>query len=339
MRRIGKNTIIFDNPPKIEATGTVVGSREGGGPLGDEFDICSADAFFGQPTWEEAEAEMQKTALSRALENGGLAAGDLQCIFGGDLENQCTASGYGLKDFGVPFAGLYGACSTMAEGLALAAVFAESGAAARAAAVTSSHICTAERQFRYPLEYGGQRPSTAQWTVTGAGATLVAAANCCPKPLPTIGAVSFGIITELGVKDIANMGAAMAPAAAATVSGFLNDTATTPADYDLILTGDLGEHGLALTKILLTDDGWLPAGRLADCGMLIYDNPKKEYGCGGSGCGCSAAVLNSYIYRRLCAGELKKVLFVGTGALMSPVSVYQGQVIPAIAHAVQINGV
>jgi len=338
LRRTGRFSLVFDRSPRIESVGTIVGKTEAEGPLGQWFDIKSDDSYFMQSTWEQAEAVMQQTALRRALEKGGLDSGMLDMVFSGDLENQIIASSFGVKALSVPFVGLFGACSTMAQGLALAGLFVESGAAGRTAAVTSSHFCTAERQFRYPLEYGGQRPPTAQWTVTGAGAAIVASDELCQnRKAPVLKAARFGIITELGIKDIGNMGAAMAPAAAEAISGFLTDTKQKPDDFDLILTGDLGEIGLALTRRLLEDDG-LPTGeKIKDCGCMIYDNSKHKYGCGGSGCGCSASVLNSMIYAKLGSGELENVLFVGTGALMSPVSVFQGEVIPAVAHAVQLS--
>jgi len=338
LRRTGRFSLIFDHAPRIETTGTIVGQAEAEGPLGQWFDIKSDDAFFMQNTWEQAEAVMQQTALRRALEKGSLDAGMLDMVFSGDLENQCIASSFGLKSFGVPFVGLYGACSTMAQALALGGLFVESGAAGRAAAVTSSHFSTAERQFRYPLEYGGQRPPTAQWTVTGAGAAVITAdALCRNRNAPVIKGARFGVITELGIKDINNMGAAMAPAAAEAISGLLSDTGAKPGDFDLILTGDLGELGLVLVRRLLVDEGFPADGKIDDCGCMIYDNSKKKYGCGGSGCGCSASVWNSVIYAKLCGGELKNVLLAGTGALMSPISVFQGEVIPAIAHVVHLG--
>ena len=336
MRRTGKFSLIFDHTPRVESTGTIVGKKEADGPLGRWFDIKSDDSYFTQKTWEQAEAIMQQTALLKALEKTGLDASSLDMVFSGDLENQCIASSFGVKALSVPFVGLYGACSTMAQSLALAGLFVESGAAGRTAAVTSSHFCTAERQYRYPLEYGGQRPPTAQWTVTGAGAAIIASDESCQnRGAPVLKAARFGVITELGIKDIGNMGAAMAPAAAEAISGFLSDTNQTPDDFDLILTGDLGELGLAMTRRILKDDGLDTVEKIKDCGCMIYDNSEKKFGCGGSGCGCSASVLNSMIYAKLCERELKSVLFVGTGALMSPVSVFQGEVIPAVAHTVQ----
>lgn len=338
MRRTGNFSLVFDHSPRVETTGTIVGKKEADGPLGQWFDIKSDDSYFMQKTWEQAEATMQQTALLKALEKGGLDSTMLDMVFSGDLENQCIASSFGVKALSVPFVGLFGACSTMAQSLALAGLFVESGAAGRAAAVTSSHFCTAERQFRYPLEYGGQRPPTSQWTVTGSGAAVVSCDDLCQKRnAPVLKAARFGVITELGIKDIANMGAAMAPAAAEAISGFLTDTNQTPDDFDLILTGDLGELGLELVRRILKDDGFPTGDKIKDCGCMIYDNSEKKFGCGGSGCGCSASVLNSMIYAKLCEGELENILFVGTGALMSPVSVFQGEVIPAVAHSVQLS--
>ncbi len=338
MRRTGRFSLIFDHAPRIESTGTIVGKNEAEGPLGEWFDIRSEDSFFTQKTWEQAEAVMQQTALRRALEKGDLESAALDMVFSGDLENQCIASSFGIKSFSIPFVGLFGACSTMAQSLALAGLFVECGAAGRSAAVTSSHFCTAERQFRFPLEYGGQRPPTSQWTVTASGAAIVVSDELCKnRKAPVLKAARFGVITELGVKDIANMGAAMAPAAAEAVSGFLTDTNQTADDFDMILTGDLGDLGLTLTRRLLDDAGFHTGEKIRDCGCMIFDKNDQKFGCGGSGCGCSAAVLNSMIYAKLCSGELKNILFVGTGALMSPVSVFQGEVIPAVAHAVQLS--
>ncbi len=336
IQRIGRYTLEFDRP-RIECTGSVVGEKEACGPLGARFDVRNADERFGQKTFEQAEAFMQQTALQTALDKQSLAADTLDFVLGGDLENQCIASSFGLLAFNTPFLGLYGACSTMAESLALAALLVDAGAAGRAAAVTSSHFCTAERQFRTPLEYGGQRPPTAQWTVTGAGASVVCDAALCKNPrAPFVRAATFGRITQLGVKDINNMGAAMAPAAAETAAIHLRDRGLSPGDFDRIVTGDLGQLGLDLTRQLLAADGIDITPQSDDCGCLVYENSSLKFGCGGSGCGCSAAVFNSLIYQKLVAGEYKNVLFIGTGALMSPLSVFQGEIIPTVAHAVHV---
>lgn len=329
---------MMKNAPLIESAGTVVGKDEYAGPLGVWFDSHEADAKFGMPTWEMAEAEIQRRAVQTALDKQSVPVAEVDMIFGGDLQNQCVATTFGLKAFSRPFIGLYGACSTMAESIGLAAVMIDSGAARRAIAVTSSHFCSAERQFRFPLEYAGQRPPTAQWTVTGGGAALLARADLCKNSCaPKVRAVTFGRMFDLGITDMSNMGAAMAPAACQTICDHLADTAKRLSDFDLVVTGDLGSTGILLLRRLLSEEGHEAGEALADCGCMIYDEKDKDFGCGGSGCGCSAAVLNSVIYQKLLSGVYKDVLFVGTGALMSPLSVSQGEVIPSIAHALHLS--
>ncbi|MEG1778616.1 MAG: stage V sporulation protein AD, partial [Oscillospiraceae bacterium] len=248
--------------------------------------------------------------------------------------NQCISSTYGLRETGVPFIGLYGACSTMAESIGLAALFVEAGFADKAGAVTSSHFCAAERQFRFPLDYGGQRTPTAQWTVTGSGGAVV---SNTPKQAPYVKAVTFGTIEDLGITDVNNMGAAMAPAAMATISNYFSDTASDANDVDLILTGDLGSVGSELLYHLMEEQGYNIRSKHKDCGNLIYYAKAQDVHAGGSGCGCSATVLCSYILPQLVSGDLKNVLFVATGALMSPTSVQQGESIPGVAHLVHLT--
>ncbi len=315
----------------ILAAASVVGKLEKSGPLGERFDLHSSDDKFGQKTWEKAEAEMQRLALNTALGKGKMSERDLDAIFSGDLLNQCVGAAYGLKDFNVPYFGLYGACSTAAEGLVLSSLLLKSGGFSAVAAVASSHNCTAERQYRSPIEYGAQRTPTAQWTVTGAGAFIVGQSE---QSQALIKGVMPGIVIEKGVRDAANMGAAMAPAAAHTLLRFFGETETSPKDFDLIVTGDLGYEGGDILCELMAMDGVDIRPVYNDCGMMIYNRETQDTHAGGSGCGCSAAVLASYLLPKLSAGKLNRVLFLGTGAMMSPQSIQQGEYIPAIAHLV-----
>ena len=315
----------------ILSAASIVGSLEKSGPLGGFFDLHSADDKFGQKTWEKAEAEMQRLAFNTALAKGELREEDLDAIFAGDLLNQCVGAAYGLKDFSVPYFGLYGACSTAAEGLILASLLVSGGQVRRAMAVASSHNCTAERQYRSPIEYGAQRTPTAQWTVTGAGAFVVGE---CERSLALIKGVMPGIVIEKGIRDAANMGAAMAPAAADTLLRFFDATGKTPDDFDLIATGDLGYEGGDILCELMSLEGMDIRRVYNDCGMMIYSRDTQDTHAGGSGCGCSAAVLASYLLPKLASGALKRILIMGTGAMMSPQSIQQGEYIPAIAHLV-----
>lgn len=333
--RQGRYTLVLPSRPSFAGNAAVVGKTEGQGPLKNEFDYIFEDDTLGEASFEKAESSLQREAIIRALSKAQKAMTDVDYIFAGDLLNQCTASSFGLRELNMPFIGLFGACSTMALSLGLAATFVDSGAAGLAVAVTSSHFCSAERQFRLPLEYGGQRTPTSQRTVTGSGASVLSVHSA---DKPSVEAVTFGRIVDLGIKDANNMGAAMAPAAAATIADFLNDTQTVPDDYDLIVTGDLGLVGTDLLKELIVKDSNIDiSAKHVDCGLLMYDLEAQDVHAGGSGCGCSASVLNSYFLRRLQAGELKKILFVATGALMSPTSSLQGESIPSIAHAVLIS--
>ena len=332
VRRVG-DTVLLRRPPAVTAWAAVAGKREGEGPLGKLFDELIPDTHAGEKTWEAAESRYQQRALHHLLEKAELTVQELDLVFAGDLGNQCTGSAYTLRGMDVPFAGVYGACSTMAESLGLAACFVGSGLAARAAALTSSHFCTAERQFRTPLEYGGQRTPTAQWTATCAGTVLLErggdAAAC-------VRAVTFGRVRDYGVTDINNMGGAMAPAAAETISRYFADTGADPQDIEAVYTGDLGLVGSRLLTQLLARQGLrLPQHR--DCGLLLYDREKQTVGAGGSGCGCSAGVLCTHILPALQAGELHRVLLVSTGALMSQTTWQQGESIPGIAHLVELS--
>lgn len=332
--RVGKYTLILENTPSVESFAAVGSKKEGEGPLAEHFDLLEKDSYFGEKTWEKAENRIQREAMNRALAKGGLDPEDIDYVFAGDLLNQCISSSFSLRELGIPFYGLYGACSTMAESLSLASVFVDSGAAARCAALTSSHFCSAERQFRYPLEYAGQRTPTSQWTVTGGGAVIVGK----KQNAPFVRAVTAGTVEDYGIKDANNMGAAMAPAASATICRFLQDTGTKPQDYDLILTGDLGKVGSSLLYELTEREGYSIRKNHRDCGLLIYDPVKQpEVIAGGSGCGCGASVLCGYILPQLRAGKLRNVLFIATGALLSTTSTQQGESIPGIAHLVYLS--
>lgn len=332
--RQGRYTLNLTTRPSILGNAAVVGKTEGEGPLSAEFDHVYTDDTLGEISFEKAESTLQREAIIRALDKAGKTPADIDYVLAGDLLNQCIGTSFGIRELGIPFLGLYGACSTMALSLGLASVLVDAKAANFAVASTSSHFASAERQFRQPLEYGGQRPQTAQRTATAAGASVV---GCSDPNKPCVEAVTFVKIMDLGIKYANNLGAALAPAAADTIANFLTDTATAPADYDLILTGDLGLVGSQLLKELLQKDHNIDISRNhTDCGLLLYDIERQDVHAGGSGCGCAGSVFNSYILRRLSEGELKKVLLVATGALMSPTSTLQGESIPSVAHAVLV---
>lgn len=340
MKKIGK-TYIFESEPLIIGSAGVAGKKEGEGPLGADFDMVFEDTTMGQDSFELAESAMLHDAIIRALASANVSPKDADFVMTGDLLDQCTGSCFALKDLEMPFIGMYGACSTMALTLCNSAMLVSAGANICVAGA-SSHFASSERQFRYPLEYGGQRPPTAQWTVTGAGSAVVKNQRKIePEKLQNavkISAVHIGTITDLGIKDANNMGAAMAPAAARTIADFLHDTQTKPEDYDLILTGDLGFTGSKLLYELLQEDSVLDIkAQHKDCGTMIFDLAEQDVNSGGSGCGCSASVVCSHIMKNIKNGTLKKVLFVATGALMSPTSAKQGQSIPGIAHAVLLE--
>lgn len=328
-----KRIIKLDNAPSIISTASVVGSKEYEGPLGKQFDFHDNDNTFGQKTWEKSEAEMQKTALNLAMSKAKLTDDDIDALFAGDLINQCTSSTYGLLSFNIPFFGLFGACSTAAESLILASLLINSGTYKRTAAVTSSHNCSAERQFRTPLEYGGQRTPTSQWTVTGAGAFILSNDACGPF----VSEVMPGCTINKGINDANNMGAAMAPAAVDTLIKFFEQTKTTPDNYGKIVTGDLGNEGYGIVVDLMEKEGYSIRDNYTDCGLFIYDHEKQDMHAGGSGCGCSAVVLASHFLNEIKSGRMSDILFIGTGALMSPASLQQGESIPAIAHLVHIT--
>lgn len=334
-KRMGNHTISLCSAPSVIGYAAVVGKKEAQGPLGNYFDKTCNDEFFGEKTFEKAETHMQKEAIETAVKKSGLMKKDIQCAFAGDLLNQCIGSSFGMRDLGFPFSGLYGACSTMALSLVLAGIFVDSRAVKNALAAASSHFCSAERQYRYPLEYGGQRTPAGQWTVTGAGAAVVSESRA---DTPHIKEVIIGSVRDLGITDVNNMGAAMAPAAAQTIGSFLRDTQTKPQDYDIILTGDLGATGSELLLKLLKDEYGTDISPVhKDCGTMIFDLKKQDMHSGGSGCGCSASIVCSYILQQLEKKELNRVLFVGTGALLSPTSSMQNESVPGIAHGVLLT--
>ncbi len=333
IEKIGSRTIKFSKKPSVLGYGSVVGKKEHEGPLSTEFDAFYDDSRFAEKTFEKAESRMQKIALETAFNKSGLCENDMDIIFAGDLLNQCISSSFSLREKQIPFVGLYGACSTMTLALINSAVFVESGAAKYAAAVTSSHFCTAERQYRFPLEYGSQRTPTSQWTATAAGADIIGIG----ENKPYIEYATVGKIVDLGVKDANNMGAAMAPAAADTIISYFKDTNTSPEDYDMIFTGDLGKVGSDLLYELTEREGIDLRCRHSDCGLILFDREKQDVHAGASGCGCSAAVLNSYVFHRMENGTFKNILFMSTGALLSPTSTMQGESIPSIAHLVNIR--
>ncbi len=333
MRPLGRGVWQFSLPPRILSQGAVGGRREAAGPLGGELDQTFQDTSLGKVTWEQAEAALQGEALSLALGKARLAPEDLDLVLAGDLLNQCVSSTFGLLSFQIPFLGQYGACSTMAQTLLLGAMAVDSGACERAAAVTSSHFCAAERQFRLPLEYGGQRSPTAQWTATAAGAVVLSREE---GPVQVERGLA-GRIVDPGIRDPANMGAAMAPAAADTLLRFFQATRASPTEYDALFTGDLGAVGSRLLLELLGEQGLDLSSLHQDCGLLLYDRDRQDVHSGGSGCGCSAAVLCGRILPRLAAGEYRRVLFCATGALLSPTTQQQGASIPGICHLVQLG--
>lgn len=332
-KRQGCRTVSFDHPVYVSAHAAIVGQKEGEGPLQGTFDMVSGDTHFGQKTWELAESRMQRVAIETAAGKAGLNLSDLDFILAGDLLNQCIGSSMASVSSNIPFIGLYGACSTMAEGLAVGACLVDGGAARRLCAAASSHFCAAERQYRFPLAYGGQRTPTAQWTATAAGAAVLTHDR---TPVRITQAL-FGQMVDLDVTDANNMGAAMAPAAYDTLTHLFEDTGTQPSDYDRILTGDLARVGSALLRDLFGRDGVDLGATYDDCGVLLYDT-EQDVHAGGSGCGCSAAVLCGDILDRMERGALHRVIFAGTGALMSPTSVQQGQGIAGICHAVILEG-
>ncbi len=330
----GKHSFCLHTSPVITAWASVAGKKEKQGPLCNDFDHTSEDSYFGQKTWEQGEKRMQQLALEILAKKAGILTTEFEVVFSGDLLNQCIGSSFTLRNTGIPHIGLYGACSTMAESLLTASMAVGGGFMKNAVAMTSSHFASSERQYRFPLGYGGQRTSTAQWTVTGSGAVLLQHEGNGPK----ITAATIGTVTDLGIKDANNMGAAMAPAALATIRQHFDDLHVSDSDYDLIVTGDLGQVGKEALLALAQRNGLRLGGKLVDCGTMVFDLNKQDVHAGGSGCGCSAITLCGHLLKQLQSGKLKKILFCGTGALLSPTSTQQGLPIPGICHAVAICG-
>lgn len=333
MGKMGRQTWEFQYQPRLLACAAVGGPKEGEGPLGNDFDVIHDDPYLGEKSWEKAEEKMLGESIDRAITKGGLEANDIDVLLAGDLINQITISGFTARAQSLPYLGIFGACSTSMEGLALAAQLVDSGFAQYAVAATSSHNSTAERQFRYPTEYGGQKPPSAHCTVTGAGAALVG--KGAQGPLITY--ATIGKVIDLGVNSPWEMGPAMAPAAVDTIAAHFRDTGRKPEDYDLIVTGDLARVGHPIARELLEQQGYQLNERFTDCGILIYDPDQPEVFSGGSGCACCATVTYGHLMKQMAQGELKRLLVVATGALLSPLTVQQGETIPCIAHAVAIE--
>ena len=330
----GRQSFVPPIQPIITTWASVAGKKESEGPLKSYYDLKFDDNHIGEQTWEQAEKKMQQLALKTLLEKADIPNDQIDLVFSGDLLNQCIGSSFTLRNQNIPHLGLYGACSTMAESLLLASLVVGSGYADRVVAMTSSHFASSERQYRFPLAYGGQRPPFTQWTVTGAGAALVCGEGAGPK----IDGCTVGTVTDLGITDANNMGAAMAPAAYQTIRAHFDDFGRSPDDFDLIVTGDLGQLGKDILLELAKHDGVYLGGKLTDCGTLVFDNTTQDVHSGGSGCGCSAITLCGYLLGQLSTGKLKKILFCGTGALLSPTSTQQGLPIPGVCHAVSIVG-
>ena len=331
-KRVGKQTLYLPSAPAVLGYAAVAGKKEGEGPLRERFDYIGEDSYFGEKSWEKAESHMLKQCFELACDKAKLPPSELDYVLAGDLLNQCVSSAFAMRDCSVPYLGLYGACSTMAEGLSLAALLEDGGYAAHACALTGSHFCTAERQYRFPLEYGGQRTPSSQWTVTGAGAVILGGQGSI-----RVTHVTHGKIVDAGIKDPNNMGSAMAPAAFDTIRAHFRDTGRSPADYDAIITGDLGALGHDILAALFKADGVELGPCYMDCGVLIYDLNTQNVNAGGSGCGCSASVLSGHILKAMEDGVWRRVLFAATGALMSPTSSQQGESIPGICHALGLE--
>lgn len=334
-KRLGRQTVRLENGVGIIAAASMVGQKEGEGPLGQCFDQVVQDSMFGEDSWEKAESKFIRENMKLAVKKSGLKMKDMDYLLCGDLLNQCTASTFGVLELQVPFFGLFGACSTMGESMSLGAMLIDGGFATNILAGASSHFCGAEKQFRTPLPLGTQRPLTTTWTVTGDGAVVLGRRAGCPK----ITEITTGKIVDMGITDANNMGAAMAPAAVDVMLAHFQETRRSPLDYDVIATGDLGAVGRALVVELMEKEGYFLDERYTDCGIEIYDKATQDTHCGGSGCACSAVTFCGYYYPKLCSGEIGRMLFIPTGALMSTVSAQQGQSIPAIAHGVVLEGV
>lgn len=335
---VGRQSVKLKEDVYINGSASVVGKKEGEGPLGLLFDMAGEDDMFGCESWEEAESSLQKDAVYMALGKAGKKPEDMRYIFAGDLLGQSIATSFGILNYNIPLLGVYGACSTCGESLTVGAMAIAGGFAENVVCVTSSHFASAEKEFRFPLAYGTQRPLSACWTVTGSGAFVLGSqkeAGCKGR----ITGMTVGKIVDFGLKDSLNMGACMAPAAADTITNHFVDFDSQPEEYDKIITGDLGNVGQRVLLDLMRDKGYDIAGRHMDCGMEIYDAASQDTHAGGSGCGCSAVTLSAYILKQLSEGNWKKVLFVPTGALLSKTSFNEGQSVPGIAHGVVIESI
>ena len=333
MERLGKQTIKFNTPPTITETSSIVGPKEAQGPLAKYFDQCLEDEFWGEKTWEKAESKIIKENVNTLIFKSGIPIDQIDYCFAGDLLNQCISSSFGLRDINLPFFGVFGACSTFVESMCLGSVFIEGGGAKNVVCATSIHFCSAEKQFRFPLELGNQRTPTAQWTVTGSGAALLSSSGSGPY----ITNITPGKIIDMGIKDANNMGAAMAPAAFDTLITHLQDTCRKPSYYDLIITGDLGYIGKDILTELAETKGYNIKNNYNDCGVLIFDKNEQDTHSGGSGCACVATTFSGYLYKQLKSRKINKILLIATGALMNATSSQQGESIPGIAHAISIE--
>ncbi len=331
MKKVGKQTVVFTNKPMIVGNYSVVGEKEGNGNFKEYFHYILKDDKFGEKTFEKAERKILEHTLFHAIQSAGLKTQDIDLMVCGDLLNQIISSTFAARQFGIPYVGLYGACSTMSEALAVSALMVDGKYMKNVLCGTGTHFSSAERQYRFPLELGNQRPPTSQWTITGAGASVISLTGVGHY----IVNATFGKVTDFGIMDVNNMGAAMAPAAMDTLIAHFEDTNTKPSDYDLILTGDLGKLGSEILMDLMENKGYKLKENYCDCGHMMFNENQRTFQ-GGSGAGCSASVLNSYVLAKLTSGEYKRVLFCATGALLSTLSSQQGDSIPGICHAVEI---
>jgi stage V sporulation protein AD len=332
-KKIGSQTVKLSSPPSINAVYSIVGPKEGEGPLAKYFDVILEDEFWGEKTWEKSESKMIKETVNSCLTKVKLSSQQIDYILAGDLLNQCISSSFGIRETEIPFYGLFGACSTFVESISLGSMLVDGGYADNVICGTSSHFCSAEKQFRFPLELGTQRPPSAQWTVTGSGSVLLSSTGDGPY----ITHITTGKIVDMGIKDANNMGSAMAPSAVDTLYAHFQDTGRGPSYYDAILTGDLGHFGKDITIEMLDSRGYNIKNNYNDCGVLIFDKEKQDTHAGGSGCACCAVTFCGYLYKKLKSKEIKKILLVATGALMSPTSSQQSESIPGIAHAISIE--
>mgnify|MGYP005772539283 FL=1 len=332
MEKVGKQTIKFNNPPTIVDCASIVGPKEAKGPLSKYFDQTLDDEFWGEKTWEKAESKIIKETVNTVISKSGIPSTQIDCMFAGDLLNQCISSSFGLRELGIPFFGVFGACSTFVESLSLGAICAESFAN-NVLCATSSHFCSAEKQFRFPLELGNQRPPTSQWTVTGAGSAILSKNGNGPY----ITHITPGKIIDFGIKDGNNMGAAMAPSFADTLMTHLLDTGRNPSYYDAIISGDLGYIGKNIAIDILKSNGYNIKSNYNDCGVLIFDKESQDTHSGGSGCACCGTVFSGYLFKQLKARKIKRLLLIATGALMNSTTSQQGESIPGIAHAISIE--